>query len=792
MCIASAKDNSPIVDVVSYYGRVVDIILLDYNVFYIPIFRCQWANIGNGVKEEDGFTLVNLNQSQASFARDPYILASQAQQVFYSRVDDLSSLYVAMRDSKRRYSAEDAEYGTANVGPLHVLVDMDEDDLPLDELNEVDAELEDKENDDEDNEDNVVELVVDDASADNEDHTTNVAENVAELKRKRKRGPTKMKNIAKDPNEKVHVDYTIMGEPCGPGSIPYASYLGTIVWEHVPFTIRDWRKVSEDIKTVLWKSIEARGADNMKDRMSLRPPNITEPEWRKFVKEKTSNAFKVISDSMKTKRKMQIPHCCGREGMVRLREELIQKSSDPSQVTRAKVWIESRTKIDGTPVNIDAAEKIRKAAELEIEGTQDSVTTNPKEDILSQILGPDNPGRLRAMGRGEKGIFIPRQEGDVGENSIHRSVNTRTLPKCNLVDWTSFDDNVVEGRIVSYDADELVHGIPLGPNAVKVFIESATKPEAPLWRPIPEMSTIEDVVGEMIAWDADLCIVPSEGGIAEDIAPKSPSTSSKNRCKLKALGKNDEVVAKGRWQSRELKALVNGLPIGPNAIKVYVDSVLNTKTWLWRPTADMRTLHDSLNCFIVWPANRVVIETTSNESPVLQQSTSKGGSIRSHNEISPVIFKSPNIPVSSTKSASPSYQKDKSPETPKAPLKKTKPSLTGASPRRKSQPSLTDASPRRKSQRLAFKENQKCKLIDISEQKRVVAEGRWSSSDPDQEVHHVKLGPKACRVRVDVVIVNDAAVWRQSPEIEYMQDAHGSCLAWPEDKIVMVGTNEDK
>jgi len=59
-----------------------------------------------------------------------------------------------------------------------------------------------------------------------------------------------------------------------------------------------------------------------------------------------------------------------------------------------------------------------------------------------------------------------RQEADVGENSIHRSVNTRSLPKCNLVDWTSSDDNVVEGRVVSYDADELVHGIPLGPNVV--------------------------------------------------------------------------------------------------------------------------------------------------------------------------------------------------------------------------------------------------------------------------------------------------------------------------------------
>jgi len=27
-------------------------------------------------------------------------------------------------------------------------------------------------------------------------------------------------------------------------------------------------------------------------------------------------------------------------------------------------------------------------------------SSNPREDTLSQLLGPDNPGRLRAMGRG--------------------------------------------------------------------------------------------------------------------------------------------------------------------------------------------------------------------------------------------------------------------------------------------------------------------------------------------------------------------------------------------------------
>lgn len=130
MCRSSAKDTSQVFDLVSYYGRVTDIILLDYNVFYVPLFRCQWAVRGNGVMVEDGFTLVNLNQSQVSFLRDPYILASQAKQVFYSREDDSLSWYVVMKGSSRRYSKEDVEDGNADIGPLPSDVDMD---LEMDE-----------------------------------------------------------------------------------------------------------------------------------------------------------------------------------------------------------------------------------------------------------------------------------------------------------------------------------------------------------------------------------------------------------------------------------------------------------------------------------------------------------------------------------------------------------------------------------------------------------------------------------------------------------------------------------
>ncbi|XP_056842958.1 uncharacterized protein LOC108829523 [Raphanus sativus] len=107
VCRASAKDTSQVVDLVSYYGRVTDIILMDYNIFYVPLFRCQWAVKGNGVKIEDGFTLVNMSHSQASCPIHTSI-SSEA-------------------GPSRRYSKKDMQEGNADIGPLPSDVDMDVD-----------------------------------------------------------------------------------------------------------------------------------------------------------------------------------------------------------------------------------------------------------------------------------------------------------------------------------------------------------------------------------------------------------------------------------------------------------------------------------------------------------------------------------------------------------------------------------------------------------------------------------------------------------------------------------------
>lgn len=78
-------------------------------------------------------------------------------------------------------------------------------------------------------------------------------------------------------------------------------------------------------------------------------------------------------------------------------------------------------------------------------------------------------------------------------------MNKITQPQCLLFDWSGTDDKVAQGRILSFDHADFVNNIPLGPNAVKVSVETATNPDASLWRPTPNMFTIEKVVGEIIA-----------------------------------------------------------------------------------------------------------------------------------------------------------------------------------------------------------------------------------------------------------------------------------------------------
>ena len=82
MQVSSAKDNNPIISDMAYFGVIEEIWELDYMQFRLPVFKCKWIESNGGIKVDDmGFKLVDF--SRIGHKREPFILASQAKQVFY-------------------------------------------------------------------------------------------------------------------------------------------------------------------------------------------------------------------------------------------------------------------------------------------------------------------------------------------------------------------------------------------------------------------------------------------------------------------------------------------------------------------------------------------------------------------------------------------------------------------------------------------------------------------------------------------------------------------------------------
>jgi len=82
-------------------------------------------------------------------------------------------------------------------------------------------------------------------------------------------------------------------------------------------------------------------------------------------------------------------------------------------------------------------------------------------------------------------------------------------------------------------------------------------------------------------------------------------------------------------------------------------------------------------------------------------------------------------------------------------------------------------------------EKKKCKLLDVEGSGEIVAEGMVSSCDPKTLVHFVPLGPNAVRVWVEKTKCPSASLWRTYSEMEFMEDAIGTTVAWPADKVII-------
>ena len=100
-----------------YYGVLQEIWVLDYRFRQIPLFKCSWVNHrASGVKRDTtlGYTLVDLNN--LGHKDDPFILASQARQVFYVKDQLDKKLSIVLKtppkNYRQTYDEVDEEFST--------------------------------------------------------------------------------------------------------------------------------------------------------------------------------------------------------------------------------------------------------------------------------------------------------------------------------------------------------------------------------------------------------------------------------------------------------------------------------------------------------------------------------------------------------------------------------------------------------------------------------------------------------------------------------------------------------
>ena len=103
---ASTRDKCPISGDVTYYGVLTDIFELRYsNKFKHVLFKCDWVDINTGKKQDEfQFTLVNFNHLLYKHNRlsdEPFILASQAEQVWYVQDPTEENWHVVMKMTPR-------------------------------------------------------------------------------------------------------------------------------------------------------------------------------------------------------------------------------------------------------------------------------------------------------------------------------------------------------------------------------------------------------------------------------------------------------------------------------------------------------------------------------------------------------------------------------------------------------------------------------------------------------------------------------------------------------------------
>ncbi|KAK1373173.1 hypothetical protein POM88_029366 [Heracleum sosnowskyi] len=236
----------------SYYGVIEEIWELDYKDFKVTLFRCKWFDDGRGVRvDESGFTLVDF--IRFGHVDDPFIFATQVNQVFYIR-DPADSRWSIVLQSKRRIlgidNVEDEdEYNQFDENPpfsIGLPTRLRDDNIDINYARS----------------DHQEGLWIDgQESFPMDENSGNTQPSSSEVSRKRTRGPTLCKKLKKritNQNLECSISFNEFGRPIGDMLKDFRIYLGSVVRCQVDINIESWDLVNQGLKDAIWDDIKVR------------------------------------------------------------------------------------------------------------------------------------------------------------------------------------------------------------------------------------------------------------------------------------------------------------------------------------------------------------------------------------------------------------------------------------------------------------------------------------------------------------------------------------------------------
>ncbi|BBH02162.1 hypothetical protein Prudu_012650 [Prunus dulcis] len=249
------------------------------------------------------------------------------------------------------------------------------------------------------------------------------------------RGMSTMPRVVKRKLQKLRpiVEYNKRGKGIGQAHSEMQSYIEFHLWTRNG-------QIPKDIKEQIWEAVDmafvvGQGGKNSvlssaakkwkdfkstltrhyilpytndKEKLSQPPETykfIEKAQWDAFVASRLSKDFESVhSQHAQIREKLEYNHRLSRKGYAGLEDEL-EETMPGVEIDRSTLWKRARQDKHGNIPDPKVAEKAKIIDELQKQVSEGKVSVYGSNDVLTMALGPEHPGRVRAVGSG----ISPRQ-----------------------------------------------------------------------------------------------------------------------------------------------------------------------------------------------------------------------------------------------------------------------------------------------------------------------------------------------------------------------------------------------